>query len=515
MKIVHMTVPIEIGEENPESTGRTARDRFLSISLPVVAVALAVVAIVVLGYSGAYVGKPGPSTQYNHFTALFLSACLLFEAFQLGFMKKLPITGTQARVFRCISWIYWVVITLTSFMSFVAYAVCHKPDCAATQFFSSLGGMAALAFLVLGWTRTAKDGEPKRWKRVCLQVFRYFNRLLKFAHWCFCILIVSGSISLCLQYRYENPGVVYEVPFKDGTTRDINVHCTTVKATNGTMLPTIWFESTPAHGITDFLGVQHFLETAHGRNSCSYDHPSFGWSQPPLKDFTNSSMYWASMLKVLGREKEPAIIAGWGGGAEDALSHAIEMPEVTKGLVIMDSSPDGIEWMDIKRNNRWTEEQMLEFRQTDLETRVASTQLLLTLGLTWGLMPVFVPVDASIYYDTSLYPRHRAQSLKEDMWAHQYYALLTMLHGPISTYLTSTVVPSSIPVYSLMTRNSNRNDPASNEYQRMLKQDLVSHVAGGKDRVKMWAECVDADCDLGFLVRKAQWTAAALVELDV
>jgi hypothetical protein len=39
------------------------------------------------------------------------------------------------------------------------------------------------------------------------------------------------------------------------------------------------------------------------------------------------------------------------------------------------------------------------------------------------------------------------------------------------------------------------------------KVKMVEHIAGGMGKVRSWAWCTDSDCDLGFLVSKARWTA--------
>jgi len=88
-------------------------------------------------------------------------------------------------------------------------------------------------------------------------------------------------------------------------------------------------------------------------------------------------------LSVLDRENEPAIYAGWGGGGEDALAHALETPQTTKGLVLVDVYPDGIEWEDMARDKSWNEPQMLAYRKLDLEGRIELVQIILTLGFTW------------------------------------------------------------------------------------------------------------------------------------
>ena len=77
------------------------------------------------------------------------------------------------------------------------------------------------------------------------------------------------------------------------------------------------------------------------------------------------------------------ILAGWGGGAENALMHAIANSNTTKALVIMDASPDGIEWLDARRKNNWTEAEMMNYRSTDLSGRVSLAETILGLGIPW------------------------------------------------------------------------------------------------------------------------------------
>lgn len=77
------------------------------------------------------------------------------------------------------------------------------------------------------------------------------------------------------------------------------------------------------------------------------------------------------------------VIVGWGGGAEPALMHAIENEGTTKSLVMMDASPDGIEWFDAQRKSNWTEVQMLNYRSSDLSGRVFLAKTILGLALPW------------------------------------------------------------------------------------------------------------------------------------
>ena len=156
--------------------------------------------------------------------------------------------------------------------------------------------------------------------------------------------------------------------------------------TSSSSQPTIWLEADAAHGIVDFLGLQTILAIDHGRNSCSYDPPNFGWSDRLPSDVENYFDYFNPLLKAIGRENEEIVLVGWGGGAENALLHSIQNNESTKALVIMDASPDGIEWMDAKRKNNWTETQMLNYRSTDLSGRVFLAETILALGIPWYAM---------------------------------------------------------------------------------------------------------------------------------
>jgi pimeloyl-ACP methyl ester carboxylesterase len=186
----------------------------------------------------------------------------------------------------------------------------------------------------------------------------------------------------------------------------------------------------------------------HWITVATHDPPNFGWSDRLPSDLEDFFEYFNPLLESLGRKDEEMILVGWGGGAENALMHAIANRNTTNVLVIMDASPDGIEWLDAKRKNNWTEAEMMNYRSTDLGGRVFLAETIVGLGLPWyvtsakfkmrefalltmdrGLMPVF---------NQSLYPRHRAQCMKEDMWAYQYYSLIQQASTSIDNYLVNT-----------------------------------------------------------------------------
>ena len=128
-------------------------------------------------------------------------------------------------------------------------------------------------------------------------------------------------------------------------------------------------------------------------------------------------------------------------------------------------------------------------------------------------MPVFNPGNSTGYFDRSLYSRYRAQGLKEDLWAYQYYTLIQEEATSIDNYLVTTTAPRGMNIFSVMTYNAG-TDAASNAFYREAKLDMVNHIAGGNLSLPVvW--CNDADCSLSFPVNKPQWTAQTLMSLGV
>jgi hypothetical protein len=124
-------------------------------------------------------------------------------------------------------------------------------------------------------------------------------------------------------------------------------------------------------------------------------------------------------------------------------------------------------------------------------------------------MPLFVPSNSSKYYDASQHPRFKAQSIKEDMWAAQYFALLDQFSHPIQTVDDAPVIPEGMRTYVLMTYNAG-HDAASNDFYRDIKVKYTNHMARG-NLTKPIVWCTDPDCSGDFPVAKAAWTAEALM----
>jgi hypothetical protein len=131
-------------------------------------------------------------------------------------------------------------------------------------------------------------------------------------------------------------------------------------------------------------------------------------------------------------------------------------------------------------------------------------------------MPIFIPSNSTGYFDQSLYPRYRAQGMKEVFWAYQYYTLLQEAVSPIDSYFADTIAPHGMKVFAAMTYNAGNptTDIASDDFYRQSKIDMVNHIAGGNLSLPVvW--CTDSDCSLSFPVNKPGWTADTLTSFGV
>ncbi|KAG9514308.1 hypothetical protein KCV07_g8180, partial [Aureobasidium melanogenum] len=465
-----------------------------------------IISIALLVVSAYWTARPGPHVYYSTFWTISASACLMFQTAELS--SVVLFASRHGRVYEIFRVVHLAICVLTGFITGVCHAIVSKSDTAAIDFLSCFQGLVGLVYYRLIVNRKSEDlfegirlidtlhidrcspksdnvmsstdeveqaSSKKVQRRTCAnRAITNVNVLLLVVHACLLVLSTSGSVQLALLYRFANPGTVVKVTLPTGQATNVNHFCTSVENSVG---PTIWFEADAAHGVLDFIGVQTILAQDYNRTSCSYDPPNFGWSDNLPSSLDDFYSYFTPLLRALGQQDEPKILVGWGDGAHNALMHALENVYVTRQLVLMDSSPDGIEWFDAQRANNWTEKQMLEYRQTDLQGRISLVQLILGVAIPWGLLPIFIPANSTGYFDASLYPMYNAQSRKENMWANQYFGLRQMAAESINKYLVNTTVPEGMTISALMTYNAG-TDPASDGFYRQEKLGMLNNIAG-------------------------------------
>ncbi len=131
-------------------------------------------------------------------------------------------------------------------------------------------------------------------------------------------------------------------------------------------------------------------------------------------------------------------------------------------------------------------------------------------------MPIFIPKYSKGYFEQSLYPYYHAQSLKEDLWARQYFAIMQLAANPIDDYLVTATVPPGLPTFSIMVDlpGNTTDEKASNQYYKARKLDMMNHMAGGNlTKPPVW--CTEYDCTQGFPVDKPKLTAEWLVSFGI
>ncbi|KAJ4366318.1 hypothetical protein N0V83_007954 [Neocucurbitaria cava] len=455
------------------------------------------IAIALVGWHASFAQRPGPKDIRSHFSGLVFAAVLAFDALQLLKLVLWPSKRQNSRR-RIISRfldisakIYWVVLTVSALICAVGYGFTPNSDAVAIQVLTLLNGAVALTkfsvkrFIVgrnvdkghatLQLPEQEQVSLPK-WKRYLFAIGRHLNRLLKVVRFILSILFIVGALGLARQYRFENPGTLTSITLPSGSSLSINYHCITAAAasapstentTTSSSLPTIWFVADQAHGITDFLGSTPATAAPTTRQT------SAGPRATPSSEALDDDLtgIFPPLLHALQRETEETVLAGWGAGGENVLRYARQAAPSSsnnnvKGVVLLDVSPTGIEWLDQKRARNLSDEETVAVAKADLDGRAALAQISLAVDLPWyvapsaspspsqlttnrGILPLFLPPNATGYFDSALYPRHHAQSLKEDMWAMQYYSLLTMASNPnpFSPVLEDLAVPHGIPVY--------------------------------------------------------------------
>jgi hypothetical protein len=140
--------------------------------------------------------------MYNHFAALVMSSCLISQCGQVIILSRQWHLKTShfKLIFR---WIYWTVITLTTFIAGVGWAISGKPNAAAIQFLAAIDGMTGctLLFWKDPWHSELLNSILSKWYQ---RAARGLNRFFKIIHTMFNILFAAGAIILALQFRYQN-----------------------------------------------------------------------------------------------------------------------------------------------------------------------------------------------------------------------------------------------------------------------------------------------------------------------
>ncbi|KAI3658263.1 hypothetical protein MP638_006118 [Amoeboaphelidium occidentale] len=390
----------------------------------------------------------------NQFIGVWFSALFAFFAAETVYLYKKPLFLSMVQKWYILDHIYYNSIMITALICFISLCVVGSSSGAGIgwSLLTFIYGVLAV-YLLLQRRTSALDGGDKI--NLAPSGRKYWtlvgaNSCFQCVHWCFAILLTVGAITAASITQYPAPGVVRMAKFTDGRSAPVHTYCLGEK--NSTK-PVIWLTATAAHGVVDFYGMQYFL-SQKGYRVCSVDFLGFGWSGDVLQGAASNLQLYADSIFDEAGEGYPMVLVGNGGAGSFILDYYKRNPSKVSALVLLQVYTEGIEFEQMARQKN-LQIGSAEFNATvrmDLQGRISLGNIILGLGVPWGLMPVLVP-PASVeknYYPPEKKMEYRAQLWTSKMWVAQRWALETMLsvgYNPSrSTLATSTVTAPLIHV---------------------------------------------------------------------
>ncbi|KAI4264395.1 MAG: hypothetical protein L6R42_000493 [Xanthoria sp. 1 TBL-2021] len=458
-----------------------------------------------------HVSRPGPWSYYNLFPGALASAFLLLECIEIPWMRlQLKYGNERTAKTGDFDWgtgmtgiFYWGALGVLNLVSAGAWYLARKIDLVVIfilGFFLSFPSVSQRFIYVEDHFRVqfGRTSGP-------------YLGLIQILHLLFMFLFFIGGMDTWTS-NHRGSGLPYKVRFDDGITRIIHVLCKEAKGSNE---PTIWFEAGQDRGTLWTSSLQSVLLNTYNRSSCSYDNPSNGPSDPASIHFTNSSSYWPSLLRQLGKKDELFIGIGWGSGTEDVLAHASQTPSLVKGVVVMDTYPAAIEWMESAQKNNWTDVQLMEERQRVLTAQIKYERQRMMFGISWtSALYTYYDYDyeKGVEYTKDMQRRFKTQ-LTENIFT--YYSLLKKRAQPVPNTMPKPNLSATIPVFGIIHNNTRPRDSASNAFRRKQQELMVARIAGGQEKVKGMAWCSADNCTDPLPLYNVDWLASTIVGFGI
>jgi pimeloyl-ACP methyl ester carboxylesterase len=127
--------------------------------------------------------------------------------------------------------------------------------------------------------------------------------------------------------------------------------------------------------------VQTTLAQNYSRISCSYDPPNFGWTFRLPSSLPWDYDFFPYLLEALNRTNEEIVFVGWGTGNQFAIKHAIENPNTTKALIMIDPEPLGLDALVQKGSANWTDQRLQLVYGSVMTEKIVSLRLSLSFFL--------------------------------------------------------------------------------------------------------------------------------------
>jgi len=229
----------------------------------------------------------------------------------------------------------------------------------------------------------------------------------------------------------------------------------------GTSEPLIIVDADASHGSADFWPLQAQLSAA-GRRSCSFDKLGLGFSDRYGSEQNVDPMtYYPGLVEHLLEEEgaSAAVMVGWGGGGDIVYEYALTNADKVRGLVLVETFSEGIEWRSEAYMEGWNQKELNDFKNQDLAGRRIIFALLRGLAVPWGLAGVFVPFNESKYALPERFDEYKIQYTMPKTWTVQWFTLKpaydrTYTQYGLGIFNESSLALEGTPVLQIMSNRT-------------------------------------------------------------
>lgn len=475
---------------------------------------------------------------YNHFAALWFAALLVLAGSDVALTSVAGAARSRSRAAyfgacACACAVAAVCYAIDLRFDITAWALLQLALLAAAARSAALGSAppAAGATSSAGMSDLhARTDQPARARprlRACL------HTSLRGAHLLLLLVLAYGSvIAAYAKGAHPAEGEVASVDAGGGRALRLHYHCVGPARGSGApgvagSAPPIWIASSPAHGVADFLGLQHFL-SARGWRACSFDPPGFDHSSREHGAFHALQAYLPPLVRAVEGEGARVVLAAWGGGGSGvaAVAKAGSLP--LAAVVFIAVSPPDLEWTAQQRARGLTDAQTEAYREAQLAARESLARTILGLAVPWGLMPAFVPLlpPPPRFHPQAKYGALRVAAWRPSMWVSQYWGIRHMRRSaPADDPLYAVgALPSAVPLAAVLCRLSGEQPCARRAPGRDLEGAACAEaklraghelseqqrLARRLDRGARLLYNTADHCSLALPVEEPKWTANAV-----
>ena len=273
--------------------------------------------------------------------------------------------------------------------------------------------------------------------------------VVAFAFLCLGLVTVGTWVQAGGYRRYPPPGPLYPLSM-DGGRVDVMAFCT---GPFNASLPTFLFDiGGGGHSSADLYGLQFALNDL-GRRVCTYDYPGCGSSgyavgtrQPALLD---------QVVAALGEPGPFLVVGTMDGGAERIYEYALAHPSDVAALLPISYGLGEFPAYQAVRN--LSDDDAQSYAAATLAGRRAFGNVILAMGVQWGLMGLFVGPTASFVPADRQAEKLFLNLFTDKQWTTQVNVLASQVADPTivcapSLWAANRTLAAHIPVIDFFNR---------------------------------------------------------------